>query len=358
MPDDIYTAPEGGGIYTLRLSDRGHYYGGRTQDFRARWRQHLRELRAGTHGNIRMQWTFDKYQVFRPEVLMKLAVDDQEGAEQAWLDANFRQPGCVNARSSASLGAWKMTHEEDTRALISKQQKGRVWVNNGEVNRRVFPEEAAPFLESGWLSGRKPRPEGVPHGNKGRKHTDEARAKMSASKKGLERSAEAIVKTAEANLGQRRSDESRSKMSESAGQWWSENPEAREQLSERQRGQVWVTDGERSTRVHPDELHDYLDRGWRRGRSGVSTKGLVWITDGESGKRVPPDEVQGWVDKGWRIGQAKCSTTGRVWINDGKRGKRVQPEELQSWLDRGWRKGSSKGLAYPPFDTSSIPSDR
>lgn len=45
-------------------------------------------------------------------------------------------------------------HGKETRALISVQQKGRVWINDGVMNQRLFPEEAALLIGQGWLRGR------------------------------------------------------------------------------------------------------------------------------------------------------------------------------------------------------------
>ena len=45
-------------------------------------------------------------------------------------------------------------HGVETRALISRQQKGRIWINDGTRNRRVFPAEAIPLLDCGWSRGR------------------------------------------------------------------------------------------------------------------------------------------------------------------------------------------------------------
>lgn len=45
-------------------------------------------------------------------------------------------------------------HSQATRALISSQQKGRIWINNGVKNRRLFPEEASELLTQGWVRGK------------------------------------------------------------------------------------------------------------------------------------------------------------------------------------------------------------
>jgi len=46
------------------------------------------------------------------------------------------------------------SHGDETRALISSQQRGRVWVNDGKVNQRLFPEDAERLLMQGWCRGR------------------------------------------------------------------------------------------------------------------------------------------------------------------------------------------------------------
>lgn len=46
------------------------------------------------------------------------------------------------------------SHGSATRSLISAQQRGRVWVNDGQVNQRLFPEEADRLLACGWRKGR------------------------------------------------------------------------------------------------------------------------------------------------------------------------------------------------------------
>ena len=156
-------------------------------------------------------------------------------------------------------------HGSKTRALISAQQKGRVWVNDGETNRRLPPDEAEALLASGWLPGRKPRPEGAPHGNTGRKHTEEARERMGASKRGQPRSPEAIAKTAAANRGRKNDAEALANMKE-AGLLRRGRPRSPEVVAQ-MRDKVWITDGTRNLRLSSAEASTYLDEGWIRGRA-------------------------------------------------------------------------------------------
>lgn len=53
-------------------------------------------------------------------------------------------------------GMHPTVHGQQTRELISSQQRGRVWVNDGAINRRVWPDEALILLTQGWRSCRLP----------------------------------------------------------------------------------------------------------------------------------------------------------------------------------------------------------
>lgn len=50
--------------------------------------------------------------------------------------------------------AMPTVHGADTRALISTQQRGREWVNNGTQNRRVWPAEVDALVSDGWVRGK------------------------------------------------------------------------------------------------------------------------------------------------------------------------------------------------------------
>lgn len=141
-----------------------------------------------------------------PESIAKRALKLRGRKHTDETKARMSEAGKIRAQEHPT------THGEATRALISEQQTGRVWVNDGATNRRVRPAEAEPLLAAGWLPGRKPRPEGASHGNTGRKHTPEARANMSTSKQGLVRTSEAVAKTAAANTGRKNGPEALANM--------------------------------------------------------------------------------------------------------------------------------------------------
>lgn len=95
-------------------------------------------------------------------------------------------------------GGYNRSKEDN--AKVSKALKGRVFVNNGIVNKRVDPLELNTFLQNGWLRGKKPLSEehkknisksmtGKPGWNKGlpgtflgKHHSEEAKIKMRKQK--------------------------------------------------------------------------------------------------------------------------------------------------------------------------------
>jgi hypothetical protein len=183
------TPPSGGGLYVIRLSDN-HYYGGRTKAFTNRWAVHYRLLRDGKHFNAHAQAVFNQHGRFEPEVL---CVTSNEGGrrelEGLWLQGNVGKPGCVNLSRSADGVHVGYTHSEATRV---------------KHRRPVHTDESK---EKCRQAARRPRKSYTPH-----PHTEESRAKLSASLKRVwAREKEAGVKRA--GFGGTHSDEARAKIS-------------------------------------------------------------------------------------------------------------------------------------------------
>ena len=105
-----------GGIYIMWLSDT-HYYGGRTVDFKSRWRVHQRLLQKGKHTNQYAQAVYNKFGIFRTQVLAELPPDPDvhQKAERVWLDDNFGKPGCLNIWNSSQGSHIGWHHSEETK---------------------------------------------------------------------------------------------------------------------------------------------------------------------------------------------------------------------------------------------------
>lgn len=190
MQGDYTRPPKGqGGLYLIRLSDK-HYYGGRAKCFQTRWAVHSRLFRENKHFNPHAQAVFNRHRRFDPEVLCTLPVENQQVAEQAWLDRNFDKSGCVNlSRSSDGVHAG-YRHSEATRAK----------------HRR--PVHTPASKEKCRQAALRPRPNYKPH-----PQTDETRAKLSLSvKQAWEQEKNAGIKRA--GFSGHHSDETKRKMSE------------------------------------------------------------------------------------------------------------------------------------------------
>lgn len=396
-----YTAPKGGGLYVIWLSDT-HYYGGRTEDFGSRWRTHLSCLLQGKHNNKHFQAVFNLYGRFEPEVLTGIPKELQKEAEQIWLDLNVGEPGCVNL--SATSEGWGGKHSEETKAKMrgrTHSDESRERIREARA-RQTFSEETREKMSQAG-KGRKLSPEHVQilvQSSKERvwdeaarkKHSDahlgitrseESRAKQSATVRaspelrqkareslavnslkitpkavavrarktaeklrGRTQSPEHVQNSALGRTGLKRTEATKLRMSESAKaralrQPTSHDAETRALISQQQKGRVRINDGKTEKSVTSEEVQALLDAGWLKGSlEKPSMQGLVWIRspDGEY-RRVKEEALPPLLDEGWVRG-IPPKTVG-LWVHllsTGER-RRVSPEDLAGLLSKGWQAG-------------------
>jgi len=288
LPDDTRVpvdatadaTPEGG-IYVIRLSDT-HYYGGRTKNFRVRWADHLRDLREGRHYNRRMQRVYDLHGRFDPEVVSVLAPDECPDAEQAWLDANFRKPGCVNLVASSRGGMTGMVRTpesiEKQRATFKSRpdliEKARVSIARNGI--KFTPDMIRRGVAASALK------------NRGRKQTPEQVARRVEAITGRKNTPETIERMRDS--GRRRA----------AAMPTSHGDGTRALISTQQRGRVWVNDGTVNRRLWPDEAATMVVDGWVYGKVGGSVAGMVWMVDPTGQRRrVRPQDVSARLEAGY-----------------------------------------------------------
>lgn len=282
---------EGGGLYVIRLSEK-HYYGGRTSSFSRRWRSHLKGLLAGNHGNPYMQGVFNKFGIFEPEAVEVIPnIEDQVSAEQAWLDANIGEPGCVNLSPWASGGC----------------SPDLLWVYFGEECARVLPEKVPELLAQGWNRGRSGE------SNLGRVvMTRSGRVRLASSKE----------------------------VDELLNQGWIRG------LPEHLKGLVWVRSQEGTRRkVSLEKAEELFEQGWERGPGVLPSRNWVHRTSREEIERrqVPDADLQDFLDQGWKQGSALSNTAGLLWIHkEGEPDRRILGEDLDCFLDLGWTLGQGR----------------
>ncbi len=189
--------PKIAGIYRVRLSAT-HYYIGRTVNCRERWFRHLASLRAGHHPNPHAQAVYNKTGVFDPEVLVVTSTN-LVSLEQAWLDAHYGQPGCVNVSRSAIGVMQGRKHSEESLAKMRGKHPSE------ETRRRLS------FARMGHSVSETTRQK-LSVAGRGRKRPDTAA--LNAARSGWTHSPEAKAKISEARTGRVQSEETRTAISQ------------------------------------------------------------------------------------------------------------------------------------------------
>jgi len=221
------------GIYQIRNTINGKVYIGSTvRPFQKRWQQHRRHLAAGTHHSDHLQSAWLKYgqEAFAFEV-----VQDCDPLECVPLEQQF-----IDSTKSAD---------------------------------RQFGYNASPTA-------------GSPLGTK---HSDEARARMSASATGKPKSAAAIEKTAAAHRGRPKSPSQRAKISQSLT--------GRTVTEERRRKAADAMRGRKLSEEHRQKLADI-----RRGK-GFSDEWRKNIAAAKRGLKQTPETIAKRV-AGWKASRA------------------------------------------------------
>jgi group I intron endonuclease len=116
--------PQSAGIYKITCSTNGKFYIGSTGNFYNRRQRHVWHMRYGTHYNLKMQRTFNKYglESLIFEVLETCSGDNVKAREQYWIDAYKPELNIALSAERPSLG---LKRSPETIAKMSASQKGR-----------------------------------------------------------------------------------------------------------------------------------------------------------------------------------------------------------------------------------------
>lgn len=180
------------GIYGIINDIDGKIYVGQTVDFARREKAHWIMLRGGRHPNNHLQRAFTKYgrENFRFAVLCECLPEELVEKEQFWLDA-YPSKAKYNQADSAKNSMLGRKHTPEARAKMSAKLKGK---------RRT-----------GWRHS----PEAIENMRKaklGKKMSRTTRRKMRQARLGFKQSPEAIEKIRLAKLGKPRSEETKEKI--------------------------------------------------------------------------------------------------------------------------------------------------
>lgn len=211
-------------IYKIRNVVNEHYYVGSTVDSRKRFWSHRKDLRTGNHVCIHLQRAWNKYgeDCFRFEIIEQLPTrDDLFPAEQKWLDEHFGKDYCYNVAAHADAPMRDASPE--LRAKLAERTKA--WLERDGHPRQGYkctPEEIAYSAER-----RKGKHAGEAHYRYGKTVSEEVRKKIGDTQRGVKKSeGRKISEEGKAKIraaadaghyshwkGKKHTDESRAKMS-------------------------------------------------------------------------------------------------------------------------------------------------
>lgn len=115
-------------IYRITNMANGKYYIGSAESFARREWQHKYDLRRGKHKNPKLQAAWNKYgeDMFVFEIIEEVQEDRNAfDIENTYLMKCVGQPDCYNINTDAVGMRTGIPHTEETKAKISRAQKGK-----------------------------------------------------------------------------------------------------------------------------------------------------------------------------------------------------------------------------------------
>lgn len=261
------------GIYRITNTVNGKCYVGQSINIEKRLRQH----KKGIDSNEHLQNSFKKYGMdkFEFEVIEECAISELNNRERYWI-AHFKafDEGYNSTLGGETSIGWK--HSQETRRKMSvnhnlsgsnTHNKGTVHVYKGDEIRMVPVEEVETFLQQGYSYGCgdkfKETMREVVRGEKnpfyGKHHSEETRQKL------RENAIRQFSTKGHPFLGKKHSEETKEKIRRAKLGKVGPNLGKTGKLCPMY-GLKWMSDGTRSTRVHPDDVEKYIREGWHLGR--------------------------------------------------------------------------------------------
>ena len=196
------------GVYKITNTVTGKFYLGSTsRSFKNRWRTHQLDFEQGKHCNEYLQHSWNKHgsENFLFEVLERCSPDRCLEREQYWLDTlkPWERDVGYNISKTVSPNILGRRHSTDARLKMSKVRKGRI---------PVQATKAAAIANRGKKRPPEVRAK-ISAGHLGRKQTEEARANIASSHWSKRPdAAEIIERSASKHRGKKRSSEATAKI--------------------------------------------------------------------------------------------------------------------------------------------------
>lgn len=180
-------------IYAIRHKESGRMYVGSAVRLHARWRQHRNQLRNNRHHSRYLQAAWAKYGESAFEFLILEAVDDCGDLlvrENHWIDEKKSSDSQHGFNCCPTAGSQLgMRHSDEARAKMSAAHAGRQKTDEHQqaINAALKGRQLSEQCKKKLSAART-----------GSTHSDETRAKMSNARKGKTASVESRAKIAAA----------------------------------------------------------------------------------------------------------------------------------------------------------------
>ena len=111
------------GLYEIQIGS--YFYHGSSKNIERRMACHKSKLKNNKHPNPKMQSIFDKYKEFNYEVIITCKEEDLEYLEQRMIDAHIGDKPCMNLAVTVGNPMRGRKQTEEHKAKIGAANKGR-----------------------------------------------------------------------------------------------------------------------------------------------------------------------------------------------------------------------------------------
>lgn len=230
-------------------------------------------------------------------------------------------------------------NNEEIHKRLSAQRKGKVFINNGQIEKLVDPKVAEDYIATEeWWYGM----------IKGRKKSEETRARMRLASKLKFKNYKYIYNVKDPNISKRVLPEEAEKFVKT-GEWeygrgniktykdtsHLHTPEVIEKQKQVKKTLIAINNGQKMKRVRPEKLQEWLNKGWVEGvYVSQETKDKI--------KNNQPEEHY-WSEESRNIiRESNSRRKGFKVMNKEGKNKQVKLEEIENYLNEGWELGFAK----------------
>ena len=232
-----------GYVYCLRFRSTQFYVGSSNNPIQ-RLKGHKKSCLSKKPDNTFMSRVWKKYGEPELYILAKVPVEFLLEEEQKFIDLVFGKEGCLNLNPHADrpIGWRGRVHSEETKAKMSASNKGKVLTEETKA-RMSASQKGKVHLEEAKAK--------MSSSHKGKVLTEETKAKMSTAQKGRILSEETKAKLSASSKGKPKSEETKAKMSKP------KSPETRAKISASKKGKVF-------TEEHKARMAESARQRWAR----------------------------------------------------------------------------------------------